>query len=166
MGTHPIFESDFDCLTDYFLKMGLHENTEPLTLSNELCEQAQEWADKLIDLYDNLKSEGKSSHCPRSERYGAGENIARSSIRISPTIVEEAIRASNSWYSEIDHYDYNNPDHQSGTGHFTQVVWRESKELGFGIAHRESDGKLFVVARYQPTGNYAGRYEENVTPLK
>uniref|UniRef100_A0A8D0AJU4 SCP domain-containing protein n=1 Tax=Sander lucioperca TaxID=283035 RepID=A0A8D0AJU4_SANLU len=50
------------------------------------------------------------------------------------------------------------------TGHFTQVVWKDSKELGVGMA---TDGhKVFVVGQYRPAGNMnmAGYFEKNVLP--
>ena len=47
-------------------------------------------------------------------------------------------------------------------GHFTQVVWKDSKKLGIGIA----TGKIgtVVVANYLPPGNYKGKFGENVPP--
>ena len=46
-------------------------------------------------------------------------------------------------------------------GHFTQVVWKASKEFGVGKA-KTRDGKWFVVANYYPAGNVQGSYAENV----
>ena len=49
-------------------------------------------------------------------------------------------------------------------GHFTQVVWKDSKELGVGMA---TDGhKVFVVGQYRPAGNMnmPGYFEKNVLP--
>lgn len=50
-------------------------------------------------------------------------------------------------------------------GHFTQVVWKDSTELGVGMA---TDGnKAFVVGQYRPAGNMnmAGYFEKNVLKL-
>ena len=49
-------------------------------------------------------------------------------------------------------------------GHFTQVVWKETTEVGVGLA---TDGKrVFVVAQYRPAGNVnvAAYFERNVLP--
>ncbi|MGH0176932.1 UNVERIFIED_CONTAM: hypothetical protein FKN15_073962 [Acipenser sinensis] len=49
-------------------------------------------------------------------------------------------------------------------GHFTQVVWKSSTEVGVGKA---TDGKMtFVVGRYSPPGNISnpGYFQENVLP--
>lgn len=48
------------------------------------------------------------------------------------------------------------------TGHFTQVVWKASTELGVGFA---TDGKkVFVCGQYRPAGNMVmpGYFEKNV----
>lgn len=50
------------------------------------------------------------------------------------------------------------------TGHFTQVVWKESKELGVACT-KAKNGNIYVVANYYPPGNYIGCYNENVPPL-
>ncbi|KAK3509464.1 hypothetical protein QTP70_035114 [Hemibagrus guttatus] len=74
--------------------------------------------------------------------------------------------AVDSWYNEINKYDFKKPGFTSGTGHFTQVVWKDSKQLGVGIA---TDGTTtFVVGQYLPAGNIssAGYFEKNVLPLQ
>ena len=73
--------------------------------------------------------------------------------------------AVNSWYSEVKDYDFNKPGYQPKTGHFTQVVWKGSEELGIGKA-KSADGKMFVVGRYRPAGNNLRAFQENVFPSK
>lgn len=65
------------------------------------------------------------------------------------------------WYSEIKDYNFGSGNFSSATGHFTQVVWRGSTELGVGIANSRHGG-VYVVANYDPPGNYAGQYTDNV----
>ena len=73
---------------------------------------------------DQLMSQGRFDHAPRSERNGAGENLA-GATGMSPTVVEEAVRATQSWYNELHNpgYNFNNPgwNENPGAGHFTQV---------------------------------------------
>lgn len=47
-------------------------------------------------------------------------------------------------------------------GHFTQVVWKDTKELGVGVA--TNGHTVFVVGQYRPRGNItnAGYFEKNV----
>lgn len=40
----------------------------------------------------------------------------------------------DSWYNEIKDYRFGNGGFSMNTGHFTQVVWRGSTELGVGMA--------------------------------
>ncbi|KAI1882369.1 hypothetical protein AGOR_G00249970 [Albula goreensis] len=129
----------------------------PLTLSRDLCRSAQAWADYLL-------STRKLAHSKTDN----GENLyyAWSSSPKKPSGKE----AVDEWYSEISKYDFNNPGFKSGTGHFTQVVWKSSKEVGVGLA---TDGNtVFVVGQYSPAGNITnpGYFKENVlradTPLQ
>ena len=50
-------------------------------------------------------------------------------------------------------------------GHFTQVVWKNSKKLGIGKA-KNKNGKTIVVANYEPAGNWIGQYKDNVPAPK
>ena len=67
-------------------------------------------------------------------------------------------------YNEIKDYDYNRGGYQSGTGHFTQIIWKTTTKVGVGIAKRGNI--VVVVARYTPQGNFMGRFGENVLRQK
>lgn len=70
---------------------------------------------------------------------------------------------TESWYNECQKYDYENRrSYQSGTGHFTQIVWEKSQEVGFAQAQGASMN--FAVAMYYPAGNFLGEFERNVLP--
>lgn len=62
-----------------------------------------------------------------------------------------ADRVAQSWYDEITDpgYDFQNPGFTHGTGHFTQVVWRDTRSVGMAV----SEDGCFVVANYFPAGN-------------
>lgn len=49
------------------------------------------------------------------------------------------------------------------SGHFTQVVWKGTKEMGVGRATARS-GNFYVVANYAPPGNMQGAFTANVLP--
>ena len=61
-------------------------------------------------------------------------------------------------------YDFNNGGFSSRTGHFTQVVWKESTDLGMGRAEAQQNGMkcAYIVGRYKPAGNMGGKFQENV----
>lgn len=40
-------------------------------------------------------------------------------------------------------------------GHYTQMIWRGTTNLGCGAA--TGGGNLYLVCRYAPTGNFIGR---------
>ena len=44
-------------------------------------------------------------------------------------------------------------------------MWKKTKEIGAAQAGRR-DGRLVVVIRYSPAGNYDGQYKENVLPAE
>mmetsp|Transcript_7773 Transcript_7773/g.21166 ORF Transcript_7773/g.21166 Transcript_7773/m.21166 type:complete len:97 (+) Transcript_7773:2-292(+) len=72
----------------------------------------------------------------------------------------------DAWYKEEKDYDYDNPQFSMETGHFTQVVWKETTELGCAIAVcPDSDEKIYVC-QYNPPGNYLNQFGANVLPLK
>ncbi|KAH9513624.1 Golgi-associated plant pathoproteinsis- protein 1 [Bulinus truncatus] len=50
-------------------------------------------------------------------------------------------------------------------GHFTQMVWRNSTEIGVGRSQAKS-GRSIVVVSYFPPGNVAGQFQSNVLPAQ
>lgn len=67
------------------------------------------------------------------------------------------------WYAEESQYNYDDPVFSSGTGHFTQLVWRASTQIGFG-ATLATSGNWIVVAEFDPPGNVEGQFAANVLP--
>ena len=59
---------------------------------------------------------------------------------------------SKAWYSEIKDYNFKTGKSTGVTGHFTQLIWKDSKEDGFGIAF--NGNYVFTVANYFPGGNF------------
>ena len=70
---------------------------------------------------------------------------------------------TDEWYKESNQYNYYDTKFKPEFGHFTQLVWRDSKKVGFGFAQTE-DGRFYAVANYSPAGNYKGEFEWNVLP--
>jgi hypothetical protein len=74
-----------------------------------------------------------------------------------------------SWYDEHQFYDYKNPKFDMKTGHFTQVIWKSTTQIGFGLSafKPSSDSVAFLgVANYYPAGNYLKQFEKNVLPVR
>ena len=120
-----------------------------LTWSSALARDAEAWAKQIA-------RDGRLRHDDTSD----GENV----FMVFGREIDGS-DAVNSWYSEVKDYDFNNPGFQPKTGHFTQVVWKGSEELGIGKA-KSADGKMFVVGRYRPAGNNVRAFHENVFSSK
>ena len=71
------------------------------------------------------------------------------------------------WYSENVNYNYNTGESKNGgeIGHFTQLVWKKSLNIGCAYAVGTWKGynpSYFVCCNYFPAGNYIGQYTQNV----
>lgn len=127
-----------------------NHGTPALKWNENIAKFAQEWAEKLAQqeiMYHRKQNE-------------YGENIYWcSGYEFNPASAVDA------WYDEIKYYNYSNPVISSATGHFTQVVWAGSTELGCGVAKSKRGGTYFVC-NYNPPGNHVRRIDRNVYPLK
>ena len=69
-------------------------------------------------------------------------------------------------YNEVCKYDFSKPGWTESAGHFTQLVWASTKELGLGWATSDEDGFTcyYVAGRYYPGGNIDDNlmFEKNV----
>jgi uncharacterized protein YkwD len=113
-----------------------------VTWSAELAASAQKWAENCWIGHD-------------SKRGHIGENIAWGGERTASSAVD-------AWYREVDVYNYAKPGFASSTAHFTQMVWKETKQIGCGVAKCYLGTVRLWVCRYGPTGNWAGKYPQNV----
>jgi uncharacterized protein YkwD len=123
-----------------------------LTWNAELAAGAQAWAER-------CEFEHSAGGGAYGENLFAGTNTT-------------AIEAVDGWYSEIANYDFAAPGSSQGTGHFTQLVWKSSAQLGCGMARCTNifptfGGAWFYVCRYAPPGNMNGadEYRQNVLPV-
>lgn len=114
-----------------------------LTWSAQLAATAQEWANR----------------CVFEHRQGGklGENLA-----MGTSGAYTAASHVQGWYDEIKDYDFANHRSRTGqpVGHFTQVVWRGSTQLGCGMA--TCNGQDMLVCNYAEAGNMGGAYPQNV----
>ncbi len=68
------------------------------------------------------------------------------------------------WYDEVGKYDFGNSRFSAETGHFTQVVWKDTTDVGCGISI-SSSGRIYGVCNYTPQGNFKGEFGKNVFPI-
>jgi len=130
-----------------------------LVLDDKLSEDAQRCA-------EYLASTRIFAHvCTGYFHLSVGENLYKSwspDGRLSGA-TEAASIAVNGWYSEVQWYK-NNKCINDKCGHFTQLVWKDSARLGLGYA-TNSDHTEYIVAHYDPPGNYPEQFEKNVKDL-
>jgi pathogenesis-related protein 1 len=113
----------------------------PVTWSDEVATSAQEWANHLQG--------SMSCGLMHADGTGYGENLAAGSN-------VDAARAVELWASELDNYTYSPKyEFETNTGHYTQVVWRKTTEIG--CASAKCSASSVVVCRYEPPGNYVGQ---------
>eukprot|EP00878_Enallax_costatus_P017984 GHUV01018910.1.p1 GENE.GHUV01018910.1~~GHUV01018910.1.p1 ORF type:complete len:212 (-),score=47.21 GHUV01018910.1:642-1277(-) len=118
----------------------------PLTLDQQLCQHAQQHANK-----------GAFRHDPQELQYlKEGENLGEG--------YSSTAAAVDSFYQEVQNYNYNNPGFSMQTGHFTQLVWQATRHLGVGIGRDSYNGRPLYVFRYSPAGNVLGQFPSNVLP--
>ena len=122
--------------------------------NEELSRIAQGYAEKIV-------ASGEFEHSKNQyENQPMGENLA---MCFGKKMTGEMM--TTMWYNEVKAYNYQKPGFQGGTGHFTQVVWKETREAGFGLGITK-DGKYYAVGNYFPAGNYQGQFKENVMAPK
>lgn len=122
-----------------------------LRINNDLTKIAQKYADYLArnDIFEHSDNEYKGDPL--------GENLFMcGGVKITGEKMTDA------WYEEVKDYNWGNPERQRSTvGHFTQLVWKDSNQVGFGYA-KSRTGKYYGVANYYPAGNYQGEFGDNV----
>lgn len=116
------------------------QDTKPLTWNDDVASLAQKWVDQYQcgakyvasdDIYDN--------------NY-LGENFAYG-------FDFESAAAVTAWFNEITKYDWNYPFYEAATGHFTQVVWADTTQVGCGYKDCGLEYGYAIVCQYNPLGN-------------
>ncbi|HTR35893.1 MAG TPA: CAP domain-containing protein [Bryobacteraceae bacterium] len=114
-------------------------NVPPLTWSRKLAARAQDWADFLLRAH-------RFYHRPGSN---FGENIFE--ISGAPASASQVVA---DWASEARDYNYRANTCRGVCGHYTQLVWGTTREVGCAVAR--SAGREVWVCNYAPHGNWMG----------
>jgi pathogenesis-related protein 1 len=125
-----------------------------LAWSEKLAKVAQDWADHLAaddkcSIYHSETKYGENVYIAGAVSYSSGR---RAMQPIS------AMRPVQMWGAEKEGYyaatgECSAPD---GCGHYTQVVWKDTTEVGCGMAVCGNKAQIWVC-NYFPAGNMAGR---------
>ena len=120
-----------------------------LRWSQKLAREAQGWANELA-------VKGRMEHADRARLAGSGENLWMGAAGYygPDTMI-------GMFVEEQRHYRHDTFPNVSTTGkwrdvgHYTQVIWRDTQEVGCAVARGRADD--FLVCRYFPAGNTYGR---------
>ncbi len=140
-GANGLTEAEITALLDAQNKIRADVGLPKFEWNCELADYAQEWATR-----------GKFEHRPDDDY---GENLYVSSdAGISP------VSGVQSWLTEKAFWNNNSGVCQTGKicGHYTQIVWRKTTEVGCGINRNASvEWKVLLVCNYNPAGNVGGK---------
>lgn len=116
------------------------KDTNNLTWSDGIAAVAQSYA-------DDYSCNGLLTHS-NSEYEGEdlGENLAYG-------FSFKKAGAVTAWFNEISEYNYSDPGFAESTGHFTQLVWAESTQLGCGYKYCGTYYGYYINCYYLPEGN-------------
>ncbi|KAI1321961.1 PR-1-like protein [Xylariaceae sp. FL0255] len=99
-----------------------------------------------------------SDDCPPFAHSGGpyGENLAIGYANATASV--------DAWGDEGKKYDYNDPGFSEKTGHFTQLVWKDTTAVGCGRRLCTGGHGWYLVCEYWPRGNIIGEFKEEVDP--
>jgi len=138
----------------YHNKVRADVGVPPLVWSKDLAAYAQVWADYLAK--NECQFRHRTSNDTAFVHYG--ENLYASfTVGVKR---KTAIDASISWAGEKKDYTYAPvANHEKkDVGHYTQMVWKNTKELGMGIGICPEGYVTVIVANYNPSGNIIGQF--------
>jgi glioma pathogenesis-related protein 2 len=135
-------------------------NSSILLHDSEVELTAQNYANELARTNDFVHSKNENV----GENLFAKHSTEKFAHEMCKSLAEECV---TSWYNEVSLFNFENPDFEEKTGHFTQLVWNGSKKLGTGFAIGQVDefAAYYCVAHYFPPGNVIGRFRKNVNRI-
>ena len=120
-----------------------------LTWSGKLAGEARGWAEVLA-------REGRMRHSSQQESGGAGENLWMGSAGyFGPDVMVGAFVNERQHYIHAAFPNISRTGKWQDVGHYTQVVWRDTREVGCAVARGKKVD--FLVCRYWPAGNWMGQ---------
>ena len=121
---------------------------EPLSWNDALAGSAKAWA-------DHLASTGRFEHAPENRGAPEGENLwAGTRGYYSPEEMVQAWAREKRFFQPGLFPENSTTGQVEDVGHYTQMVWRATTQIGCAKATGTSEDIL--VCRYAEAGNYIG----------
>lgn len=140
-------------VTNYINILRLKHLSPKISYSPDISIFSTKWASNLLD---NNKFE-------HSGNVLYGENLAiRSGSALKNDIVAGIKKSIDEWYNEVQYYDFSEGKFDPKTGHFTALVWADTKKFGIAYKYDENKKKYIVVMNMSPAGNVQSKFRENV----
>ena len=127
---------------------------EKLNLNPYLTTKANEYASLMAD--NNMVMNSDIEYL--GEKCGKNICVQKHNNYKGKEVIDE-------WYNEIKDYNfcYVKKNDKEKVKNFTQLIWKDTREVGFGWA-QSSKGIFFVVGVFFPCGNIEGKYLDNIFP--
>jgi len=129
-----------------------------MTWNEELAAVAQRWADQCTFGHDDDRNKCDGTYVGQNAY--SSWNSQESTWEGLMDTMGDAVQA---WYDEVIDPGFPNTDispfvFSYGAGHYTQVVWAESAEVGCGMTYYDDDGwfATLIVCNYAVGGNMVG----------
>jgi len=135
---------------------------QALIWSDSLANYAKEWVNYLASA-QNCEMMHRPNNGGGKYQQKHGENLfwasaieTASGKQLQNISVKEVVKA---WAEEEQYYNYQTNQCQPGEdcGHYTQMVWHESQQVGCAMAVC-SDKSQIWACNYYPRGNYIGEW--------
>ncbi len=153
----------FQGITDLHNAIRAGHSQPPLKWSDKLASYASQWVNYLAS----------SQNCTMMHRPNAGDSkfkqiygenlfwaspeiFSSGKSTIQPINIKDVFDA---WAEEEQFYNYQKNTCESGKdcGHYTQIVWHETKEIGCAMAVCPDKSQIWAC-NYSPRGNYLGEW--------
>ncbi|XP_039131272.1 pathogenesis-related protein 1-like [Dioscorea cayenensis subsp. rotundata] len=142
MAGHTVAQSSPDDYVNAHNSARSEVGVGPVTWNDTVAAYAQNYANQRANDCQLIHSNG-----PYGENlfWGSGADYS-------------GVDAVNAWVSEKQDYDYNSNTCAEGKvcGHYTQVVWSNSINIGCALVVCNNNAGIFIICSYFPAGNIDG----------
>lgn len=159
---NPLYSCILQKVVDYMNVLRARHGANPLILSDELSKGAQTNIEsiKCKQVHEHDDDVGQNL----SWTWGSSLDGTKS----AEDVVQQLNSMVQGWYDEKDLYaqqGLSRDEYYPQTGHFTQLVWKDSTEVGLGFTMSEKDGLpcLGFAANFKSRGNVRGSFGANVS---